>query len=45
MYIPDRTSLVKDVIIDFIGGIFGALISILYIYIKRYFNKEYNRIH
>ena len=45
MYVPDRSSLVSDIVIDFIGGILGSLISSLVIYIRRSFNKPYDSIH
>lgn len=44
MYVADRSSLVSDIIIDFMGGILGALLSSLIIYIKNAINKQLNKL-
>lgn len=43
LYIPQRGSSVRDVVIDFIGGIIGVMISYLFITCKKSVFKRFNR--
>lgn len=43
LYIPQRGSSVRDVVIDFVGGILGVIISCLIITFKRKFLRSLNR--
>ena len=43
LYIPGRNSNVRDVVIDFIGGIVGVIISQFIIVLKKIISKVYLR--
>ena len=43
LYIPGRNSSVRDIVIDFIGGIVGVIISQLIIGFKKIISKIYSR--